>query len=111
MPRESGLLSAIMSWPGPTSGVEGLDSALTNAAAFSVLACLEDLGEPRARQGRGCDGAPRHLSTGTEQSFLIDNCFQRRLEASDIARVGAEIVTPKARHRTDVDSRLTGERP
>jgi hypothetical protein len=47
----------------------------------------------------------------TLQSFLIDDFFQRRLEAGNIARVGAEIVRPEARHRTDVDSRLTGERP
>ncbi len=47
----------------------------------------------------------------TLQSFLIDDRFQRRLEAGNIARVGAEIVRLETRHRTDVDSRLTGERP
>ncbi len=53
---------------------------------------------------------PRTLAVTWTISFLIDNRCQRRLEAGNIARVGAEIVRSEARHRTDVDSRLTVER-
>ena len=104
----------------------GLDPAPANAAAASVCAHIEDLVERELvateeavalgalyRPARAKSALPcrSNLPWLLLQSFLIDDRFQRRLEAGNIARVGAEIVRPEARHRTDVDPGLTGKRP
>jgi hypothetical protein len=85
-----------------------------------------DFGGARDGRNRRSRGAWRSLSIGRSQdyvalqrqfamvalrSFPIDDSLQRRLEVGNIARAGSEIVRSEARYRTDVDSRLTGERP
>ena len=88
---------------------ENLKPALVDAASLSTLAHLEDLRE-RGRSSSTTGRRARSAFSPRLSPSRLARVLHRGGEASEVTRVGAEIMTADARHRAQVDARL-GRRP